>query len=335
EGIPELLDMMLLVAELEELTGDASKPAEGVVIEAKLDPRKGISATLLIKDGTLKNGMCILAGDAISPVRIMEDFTGSKIATATFSSPIQVIGFNKTPPVGGKFEAFVSKKGAETACAALESEAPQSISTEDGDERLVIPIILKADVLGSIGAINHEIEKIKNERIIIRVVEEGVGNISEGDVKKAQTSENTLVIGFNVGVDNGAKELALRANIKVHTFDIIYKLAEWLETMIKDLTPEVETKESSAVATLLKVFGMTKGEQVIGGRVLSGTLSLGDTIVIKRGDKEIGEGTILNLQSGRANTKSVEAGNEFGAQIKSGTTLEERDQLESFKMVVS
>ncbi|MAF59813.1 MAG: translation initiation factor IF-2 [Candidatus Pacebacteria bacterium] len=332
-GVPELLNTMLLVAELEELKGDGEIPAEGVIIESELDPRKGISATLVIKDGTLKEGMCISSGDAMSPVRIMEDFTGKKIKSATFSSPIRIIGFNKIPQVGTEFKAYDSKKEAEAACSTVDTRAVENIELDEDDERVVIPIILKADVLGSIGAINHEIEKIKNERVVIRVVQESAGDITEGDVKVALVSEHALIIGFNVGVDNAAKELALRHEIEIHTFDIIYKLAEWLEGAIKEHTPQIETEELSGSATILKVFGKTKGKQVVGGRVSSGALSVGNTVMIKRRDNDIGEGTVTNLQSGRADAKKIEEGQEFGAQIESKIEIAEKDSIESFIVV--
>ena len=333
EGIPDLLDMMLLVAELEELTGDAQKPAEGVVIEAALDARKGISATLIIKDGTLSAGMHLLSGRALAPVRIMEDFTGKKISEASFSSPVRIIGWDEVPPVGGTFRSFASKKEAQAALLEY-SEQEQTndtpIATDEEDTRTTIAIILKADVLGSLDAIKHEIAKIDTERINIRIVSEGVGSISESDVKLSLTSQNALIVGFNVKIDSAASDLADRNGITIHTFNIIYKLAEWLSTAIAERTPKVKTKEVTGSAKIVKLFSVQKNKYVLGGRVESGTITQKGIVSITRRGNEIGEGTILSLQTQKSDVAEVSEGNEFGAQIESKTDIAPGDSIENF-----
>ncbi|MFC1731320.1 translation initiation factor IF-2 [candidate division KSB1 bacterium] len=339
DGIDELLDMMLLVSDMAELTGDTNKTAEGIVIESHRDTQKGISATLLIKDGSIKKGDFVRAGESVSPVRIMEDFTGKNINNAQFSSPINIIGFNSVPRSGETFEVFSSKKDAEQAAleykSNTENEPEQTIETDmdTKHEMTSISIILRADVLGSIEAIEHEIGKISQERAQIKIVQKNVGNISEGDIKLALGRENTLVVGFNVKTDNAARDLATRNEVEIHSFDIIYKLAEWLEREVKSQTPEIDVEETTGSATLLKIFSKNKDKQVVGGRVDSGSIKVGSTVNISRRDNNIGTGVIINLQQHKADAKEIIEGNEFGTQIDSRIELAPKDVIESFIIV--
>lgn len=337
-GVPELLDMILLVAEIEELKGCLQNKAEGIVIEAHKDTKKGISATIIIKDGTLKTGMSIAAGNAFSPVRIMEDFLGKSIKEASFSSPVKVIGFNTVPSVGVEFHSFDSKKEAELAAKNYKENVGNEKSNEDGpvkesEEVIIIPIILKVDALGSLDALKHELKKLSNEKVYLKIVTEGVGDISESDIKGAGDKENTIALGFNVKVNARAQDLAERFGINIKTFDIIYKLSEWLGDEIVKRTPKVMVEEVTGRAKILKIFSKTKNKQVIGGKVSDGSITASGAVKILRRNEEIGKGTILSLQQHKAETKKVESGNEFGAQIESKVMIAEGDVLENFIVV--
>ena len=329
EGIPELLDMMLLVADLEELSGDTTKNAEGIVIESNLDQKKGISASLVIKDGTLKSGMFVVAGDSMSPVRIMEDFQGLPIKEASFSSPIRIVGFSKVPQVGAKFSTFDKKKDAEKATAETNKEVGNNENVGNDKNLIELPIVLVADVLGTLDAIEHEFEKLKNDSVEIRIIKKGVGCISEDDIKTASGNENTLVVGFNTKIDGPAQSLANRLEIEIKTFDIIYKITEWLEEVIKERTPKVEVEEKTGEAKILRIFSKTKDKQVLGGRVLEGEIALRGNVNILRRGENIGKGVIVNLQQSKANIKHVSEG-EFGAQIQTKTEISEGDTIEGF-----
>src|SRR3989344_1300318 len=335
EKVSELLDMMLLVADLSELKGDREKLAEGVVIESNRDAKKGISATLLIKDGTLRKGMYVQAGASVAPVRIMEDFAGLNISEASFSSPILLVGFDSLPSAGEQFRAYETKKEAESAArahaAAIKENHKDILYAVDEDSH-VIPIILRADVIGSLEAIEHEINKLKSDGVEVRLIQKNVGPISEGDIKLALASNQAIILGFNVPIDNVARDFALRNDITIQIFDIIYKLAEWLQEEVHKRTPKKDTEESTGKAVILKIFGKTKDKQVIGGRVESGVLKVGSTVQIVRKDNRVGTGTILNLQQQKADAKSVESG-EFGAQIASRIDISPKDTLESFIIV--
>ena len=328
EGIPELLDMMLLVADLEELTGETDKNAEGIVIESNLDQKKGISASLVIKNGTLKSGMFVVAGDSMSPVRIMEDFKGLPIKEASFSSPIKIVGFSKVPQVGAQFVSFDKKKDVEKSINEIAKET-KSIDVQDSSDLVEIPIILVADALGTLDAIEHELEKLKNDKTKIRIIKKGVGCVTEDDVKTANGKEGALIIGFNTKVDTQAQNLANRLDIEIRTFEIIYKINEWLEQIVTARTPKVEVEEKTGEAKILKIFSKTKDKQVLGGKVLDGEIALSGTVNILRRDEKIGKGIITNLQQNKANVKEVSEG-EFGAQIQAKTEIAEGDTIEGF-----
>ncbi len=333
-NVDELLDMILLVAELGEFKGEEKKSAEGLVIEVHRDTQKGIAATLIIKDGTLESGMFVVVGESIAPARIIEDFTGKAIKEATFSSPVQVIGFNTLPEIGEHFSTHTSKKEAESKIEEnkkmKKGGASQQIEIDDSDEeKVVLPIILKADVQGSLDAIEHELEKIPQEDVQIKIVQRGVGAISENDVKMASGNTGTAILGFHTTVDASARDVALRLDIAVELFDIIYKLSEWVEKETKKRAPEKEIREVTGKIKVLKTFSKTKKQQVLGGTVTEGIIAVGDKVKIIRREDEVGDGIVVNLQQQKADAKKVTEGNEFGAQIDAQTEIERGDVLES------
>lgn len=337
KGVSELLDLLLLVADIEELTGDVSKNAEGVVIESHIDTKKGISATLIIKDGSLRSGMFVVVGACSAPVRIMENFLGKNIREAQFSSPVLIIGFNKIPQIGAPFISFDTKKEAEKyAAKALDTQKKiKSLKQVAGtnEELQTIPIIIKADVVGTIDAIKHEIEKLDSSRVLIRIIQEGAGAISENDVRSAGGAKHAMIVGFNVPVDSQAKDLAERTGVEVNTFSIIYDLAKWLKKAVEERTPKIEVEEITGQAKILKTFSRTKDKQIVGGKVLSGSLVLGAQVKIIRREEEIGHGKIISIQSQKANVKEIVDGNEFGSQIQSKIEIASGDIIESFMLI--
>jgi translation initiation factor IF-2 len=330
-GVEELLDLMLLVADLEEITGEPEKEATGVVIESHSDPKKGISATLVIKNGTLRKGMCISAGSAISPVRIMENFKGDNIEEATFSSPVRVVGFNTLPEVGVEFVSYKSKKEAEIFKdeKSVIGDDKKKASSESKDDMYSIPIVLKADVAGTLDAILHELEKLRSTEVDLKVIHKGVGTISEGDIKTAGGKAGTLVIGFNTNVDSLARDMAERREIEIQTFDVIYKLSEWLEGYVAEHKPKEDSGDTTGTAKIVKVFSKSKNKQVLGGNVIEGEIALGQHVRIHRRGELVGEGEISNIQQSRVNAKSVSKDSQFGTEIKSKIEIVAGDTIES------
>lgn len=346
EGVPELLDLVLLTAELAELKGDLSKKAEGIVIESKLDPRKGISGTLIIKDGTLKKGTFVVCDTSITPVRAIEDFTGARIEEARFSSPVKLLGFDSTPTIGEIFRVFDNKRDAEAAVAeAVTKKSAAKIGKSgakngagatvavDASESVTITLIIKADVSGTMEAIQHEIAKIKNDKVQIKLVQSGVGTITEADVKMAVVQPGTKILGFNVAVDTQAKMMGERLNVEMHSFDIIYKLIEWIEETVTKNVPKITAEEVSGTAKILKIFSKTKDKQVVGGRVLGGIVNIGADVRIMRRDSEIGKGKIRELQQKKEKVSEVNKDSEFGTMIESKIEIAPGDQIECYSLV--
>ncbi len=328
EGIDELLDTILLLAEMEELTANKDEPASGVVIEANKDPKKGISATLIIKNGSLKTGEFIVAGDAMTPIRIMLDHTGKPLKEATFSSPIFVVGFDKLPPSGELFTTFKTKKEAQEAKEEIEKVRRQNEKRlpSDFDPEKMLPLIVKADTKGTLEAVLYEIDKLKNDRFSPIVTYSGVGPVSEGDVKMS-ISTGALILAFNVKEDKLATDLARTRDLQIHHFNIIYELADWLEKEIKSRTPKMIVEKEIGKGKLLKIFSEHKDTYIIGGKVEEGEIQKEGKIKIIRRSEEVGEAEILNLQSGKQPTEKLEAGSEFGAQIKTEDLIAEGDTL--------
>jgi translation initiation factor IF-2 len=331
EGITELLSLILILAELENFTGNAEIPASGYVIESKLDPKRGIEASLVIKEGTIKKGMTVAVEDSICSTKMIENFLGKTIPEATFSSPIRLIGFNKLPAVGAEFKAFVKKEEALAYALKWKDKVKEPEKGEDSDKKM-IPIVLRADVWGMVEAIEKEIEKIKSESAEFKIIAKGVGPISESDTKSL-SGESAIVIGFNVKADKSAAEVAEKKGITIAFFNIIYKMTEWLEGEMETRRPKVESMETKGKAKIIKAFSRTKERVILGGKVTEGSITLDSVVKIMRRDFEIGRGRVVNLEKNKVKTREVEEGSEFGMMIESKIEIVGGDIIESFNIV--
>lgn len=338
EGVPELLDVALILADMENLQADAKQNASGVVIESNMDSQRGISSTLLIKNGILKKGMFVLAGKAIAPVRILENFLGRPIEEASFSSPIRITGFSELPAVGDEFKTYAKKNEAEEALSQVKEIAPAQINNSKQNigqgNKAVIKMIIKTDTAGSLEALEKELIKLKDEEIAIEMLKGGVGNINEDDARFSsarlmdeQASSKIVILGFNVGTDTAAKEIIDRNGVLTFTSDIIYKISDWLKEEITKRKAEIPREEKIGTAKILKTFSRQKNKQVIGGRVISGKIVEGKAFKIKRRDVEIGEGKITNLQQGKKETKEIGEGIEFGAMTENKIEIARDDEI--------
>ncbi|OGI76214.1 translation initiation factor IF-2 [Candidatus Nomurabacteria bacterium RIFCSPHIGHO2_02_FULL_42_19] len=336
EGVDSLLSLILILAEVENFTGNPEECATGLVIETSLDPKRGIQATLIIKNGSIKKGMTVVAEDSVCSTRIMENFKGEMIDHATFSSPIRLVGWNFMPRVGSPFKAFAKKQEAEEYAQNFKP-APTSqgigVPTESVGSKKIIPIVLKADVAGSLEAIEKEIAKIKGENALFKIVQKGTGSISESDIKGISAGELALVIGFNVKADKSASEVAQKRGIVISFFDVIYKLTEWLQKEMEIRRPRVETEETTGRAKILKAFSRTKERQILGGKVIEGNITQGSTVKIIRREFEIGQGKIINLEAGKVKTGVVSEGTEFGIMIESKIEIATGDVIVSWNVV--
>ncbi len=331
-GVSELLDLVILTADLAGITGDHNANGTGIVLEGDMDKKRGTTATLMIKNGTVKYGDVVVSGVSFAPVRIMEDFIGKPIKEAGPSDPIRIVGFNTVPKVGEEFEVIKSKKEAEKLIEKRKNAT--AIEKQNTNDLPTIPIIIKADVLGTIDAIIHELNKFTSERIAVRVINTGVGDITASDIQNVSATKDAIIVGFNVKVLTQAKDLAERLGVEIKTFDIIYELSEWLNTALKNRTPKIEEEIITGKAKILKHFSTQKNLHVLGGKVEEGEIKLKQSIKIKRRDIEIGKGVIKNLQQGKSDVDIVSDG-EFGMQVSSKIEPASGDYIEGFDLIVS
>jgi len=335
-GIAELLSMIILVADLNEFKGNPQLNASGVVIEVICEPRRGISATCVIKDGTLKSGMFVACGEAIVTTRILENFKGIAVKESTFSSPIKLIGFESMPEVGNIFQSFKTKKEAESY---IQKNKENNLEKKQNEKKVystgkVIPIIIKTDVSGTIEAIEKEISKLNTEEIFFKIISKGVGAINESDLKMGNVNKESIIVGFNTKLDSGARDLNETLKVKVETFNIIYKLIDWLTELVEERRPRLETVEVIGSLKVLKIFGATKEKHVIGGKVITGKITMGSKLRIIRRDFEIGNGKIVELQANKFKVKEVQEGNDCGLQVETKIDIATGDTLEAFEIKI-
>ncbi len=331
KGVDFLLETLLLLVEMNELTASLATDATGYVLESFLDQKRGISATLIIKDGTLPTSGAIVAGTALSPIRIIEDFAGRSIKSPHAGQPIKVTGFDEIPSSGAIFVSSSDKKLMEK----LQQETKGSTAKAVLDPRIyrnakvVIPVVIKADSLGTLDAVKRELKKRETDDVKIKIIAEGVGNISEGDIMLASSDEKTVIIGFTVKMEAKARDQAERFNITPYLFDIIYKLSEWFDTLMEDRLPYEEKEVILGSLKILRTFSSQKDKHVIGGRVEVGKVEVDTLVRITRRGVDLGRGRIVELQSQKIKTSSVFEGNECGLMIESKVEMVPGDMVES------
>ena len=336
QGVSELLDLIILHAEVEEYKGDKNKSATGFIVESHKDKFKGIAATLVIKDGVLRQGDCVVSGKVLAPVRIIEDQFKQNIKEASFSTPICIVGWSDLPPVGSEFKTCANKKEAETSCETCAIEDRKDCVEIIGkvtNETIFLPILIKADTFGSIEAIRHELQKLEVENVAVKILSTSIGNLTEADMKLASSTPHSVVVAFNVGIDRQADVFRERAQILTEYFSIIYELSAWIEDAMKERKPKIETEEITGEAKIIKEFNRTgKNIQVLGAKIRNGKIKIGIKVRILRRNEKIGEGIIKELQAQRSKTSEVSEESEFGTAIESKTDIEPGDIIQGFEI---
>lgn len=332
EGVPELLDLVLLTSDLAELTADAALPATGFVLESSQDPKRGVTATLIIKDGTLGTGTFAVAGNALTPVRFVENFAGKRIPQGNPSQPVSISGWSALPAAGTIFQIFNTKKEAERAIADENKPTAPRAREAVAQGQTGLPLIIKADVGGSIEAIVQELSKITHDRAVIQVVADGVGAVSEGDVKTAQAGDATI-IAFHVGVETNARDLAERVGVSIESFTIIYDLEKRIQDLLNARAPKITKEKTLGDVKILKIFNTSSGKQVIGARLDTGEIKVGDLVHFNRRGLDIGNGKVANLQQARADVKEIRTEGEFGAQIETKADIAAGDTMTVYQVI--
>lgn len=324
KGVTELLELILIIADMEGLKGDIAKTAEGVVIESYLDTRRGPTATLILREGVLKIGEIIGTTSTFGKIKILEDFRGKPLETAYPSMPIIIIGLEDVPRVGDKFNLFSSIELAQKAVLKKTDTFHEVLSIEPGQK--VLNLILKSDVLGSIEAIVEVLKSLPQEKIVLRILKAEVGDVNESDIKIAKSAK-AKILSFRVKIPPAIKNLAFREKVRIISFDIIYNLVEEVRKhMEKVLEPET-VRENLGKMKALILFFAEKNRQIIGGKVIEGEFRKGVSIEVLRGDEKIGKGRLISLQKNKKDIEKTVKGEECGILYEGNAKVEVGDIL--------
>jgi len=324
KGISDLLELILLVAEMEELKADITMPAEGVVIESYLDSRRGPISTLILNQGKLALNQIIGTPSTIGKIKSLENFQDLPISEALPSQPVIVLGFEDVPRVGEKFKTFSDIEEARLNLQIKEKKEPEVISVES--DQKIFNVILKTDVLGSLEAIEGVLKNLPQEKIILRILKSEVGEINETDIKMAIQAK-AKILGFRVKINPIAQAIAERERIKIMQFDVIYDLVEEIRKYMEKLVkPEVVRVDLGKIKTLI-VFLTEKNRQIVGGRVIEGEVKKGISIEIERGREVIGRGKLINLQRNKKDIEIGRKGEEVGMLYEGEIKIEKGDIL--------
>ena len=340
QGIDELLEYILLIAEVQDLKANPDAPASGVVIEANLDKGKGPVATLLVQNGTLKTGQCLVVGNVCGKVRALLSDAGERVKKASPSTPVEILGLTEVPQAGDKFEvvenekamrAIVAERKEKERNSRLEAMLPTHIRNEvvgEGDDGFQhLNLIIKANTNGSAEALSQAIGQFKSNEIIIKLIHVGVGDISEADVMLAAAS-NAIILGFTVKEDNNAEIAAAREGVTIKKFDIIYQILEDLEkTMLSLLQPEIKEVELGK-AEVRQVFTVGKTGRIAGCYVTEGKIFRNKTAKVVRNGEVIFTGTIDQLKRFKDDVKEVATGFECGISFAKFNDIQEGDIIE-------
>jgi translation initiation factor IF-2 len=343
EGIDELLENVLIVAELEDLKANPNAPASGYVIESERDPGRGPVATLLVNRGTLRRGDTILAGTAYGRVRAMLDYTGGRINEAGPGDPAEILGLSGVPEAGTRFEATenerIARDQAQQAEAALRRQELAQGGTRRTLEELLgeggvqdLNLVVKADVAGSVEALKEALARLSTEEVRVNIVRSGVGAITDSDVMLG-TASGGIVLGFNVRPTATAKQVAEREGVEIRTYDVIYKALEEIEAAMRGmLAPETQERETGT-AEVRAIFRVPNVGAVAGCYVTSGEIFRNNRVRVVRDGTVIYEGNIASLRRFRDDVRSVRSGFECGVGIENFNDVKEGDVLEFFEVV--
>ena len=347
EGISNLLEMIILTAEVLELKANPKRRARGIVIEAQLDKGRGPVATVLVQKGTLNVGDHIAVGTAYGKVRAILDHKGERVKQATPSTPVEILGLNGVPSAGEIFVATENDKEAKQIAQAYVDQGKDKLLEETKAKKLSLDglfsqiqagnvkelnLIIKADVQGSVEAVKQSLVKLSNEEVAVRVIHGGVGAINESDVSLASAS-NAIIIGFNIRLDNAAKETADRENVDVRLYRVIYDAIEDIEAAMKGMLEPIYEEKVIAHAEVRQTFKASGVGTIAGSYVLDGKIERGCRARITREGEQIFEGDLSSLKRFKDDVKEVAAGYECGLVFDGFNDLQEEDQIECYKMV--
>lgn len=344
KNLDELLDMILLQAEMMELKANPDQNAAGSVVEARLDQGKGSVATVLIQQGTLHVGDPIVVGNTYGRVRTMTNENGRRIKAATPATPVEITGLNEVPEAGDRFVVFDDEKTARAAGEARAKRAQDKerqktshvtldnlFATMKKGQMKTLPIIIKADVQGSVEALSQSLQKIKVDGVRVDIIHQAVGAISQSDVTLAEAS-NAVIIGFNVRPTPVAKSLADSNNIDIRLHRVIYKAIEEVEDAMKGMLEPVYEEETIGEVEVRQIYKASKVGTIAGGMVTSGKITRDSKVRLVRDGVVVYEGELGSLKRFKDDVKEVKAGFECGLTIANYNDIKEKDVIEAYRM---
>ena len=346
DGISNLLEMVILTAEVKELKANPNRKARGLVIEAELDKGKGPVARILVQKGTLHVGDFIAAGSCSGKVRAMMNDKGVKVKSAGPSTPVEILGLDSVPNAGEVFVATENDKEAKAFAATFISESKNKL-IEDTKAKLSLddlfsqikagnvkelPIVVKADVQGSVEAVKQSLTKLSNEEVAVKVIHGGVGAINESDVVLAAAS-NAIIIGFNVKPDQMAKATAERENVDLRLYRVIYQAIEDIESAMKGMLEPIYEEKVIGHAEIRQIFKASGVGNIAGSYVLDGKFVRGCKVRITRDGEQIFDGNLASLKRFKDDVKEVATGYECGLVFEKFNDIKEFDQVEAYAMV--
>ena len=346
EGIPELLEMILLAAEVKELKANPNRKARGLVIEAELDKGKGPVATILVQKGTLRVGDNVTAGPCYGKVRAMMDDKGRRVKEAGPSMPVEILGLNDVPGAGDVLMSTENEKEARSYAETFIAESKNKL-LEDTKSKLSLddlfsqikagnvkelPLIIKADVQGSVEAVKQSLVKLSNEEVVVKVIHGGVGAINESDVSLASAS-NAIIIGFNVRPDATAKSVAEREKVDLRLYRVIYQAIEDVEAAMKGMLDPVFEEKVIGHAVVRQTFKASGVGTIAGAYVMDGKFQRGCSCRITRDGEQIFDGGLASLKRFKDDVKEVATGYECGLVFEKFNDIQEDDMVEAYMMV--
>ena len=343
-NIDELLENILLVAEMEQYKANPSRYAIGTVIESRLDKQVGPIATILIQNGTLRLGDPLVVGTSYGKVRVMKNDKGEEITEAYPSSPVEITGLSETPTAGDKFMAFESEKQAKSISDQRKEQAKQNnrksndaVTLDDLFSKIneglkEINVIVKADVNGSSEAVKNSLEKIEVEDVRIKVIRSSVGAITESDVVLAKAS-NAIIIGFNIRPNNSIRDYAKENGVEIRLYDIIYKVVEEMEAAMKGMLDPVYEEKVLGSAEVRQLFKFSKVGVIAGSYVIDGIIKNDAKARIIRDGVVVYDGQINSLQREKDSVKEVKKGFECGLTIENFNDIKVKDIIEAYELV--
>jgi translation initiation factor IF-2 len=345
EGIDSLLEMILLQAEMLELSANPSRKAKGFVVEAKLEPGMGPTANILVKNGTLKVGDAIVCGRSWGKIKALINDKGNKVRSAGPSTPVKCLGLTSVPDAGQEFTVYPNAKQAKAEGAqrvadvreALQAEPARKVSLDDllsatdPTSVLELPVIIKTDVQGSTEALKHSLEEIQSDKIKLKVLLSGVGNITTNDVLLASAS-SAIILGFHVAKENGVVALATREGVEVRLYNVIYELLDDVRDAMTGMLAPDEKEKILGQAQVRQIFELSNKQRVAGCMIVKGRVNAKSRIRVRRGGGVMFEGRITNLKRFQSDANEVREGQECGIRIDGFKGIEIGDVIETYEI---